>query len=140
MTPKNGIVETAEAGAKGAAALVPARSDGYIARFLASVPADVASTFSHAQLLAIKDFVINDRARQAVAIRWTIPLIWFRFFIVVLAGPERRSPERMAAERAARPILTWSNILVIAVFLVMLLTSLVGMNYALMMAPLLGVN
>ncbi len=140
MTPKNGIIETAEPGAKGAAALVPVDSDGFIARFLARVPADVAATFSQAQLVAIKDFVINDRARQAVDIRWTIPLIWFRFFIVVLAGPERRPPERRAAERAARPILTWSNAIVIAVFLVMLLTSLVGMKYALMMTPVPGVN
>ena len=140
MTPKNGIVETVEAGAKGAAALVPVGSEGFIKRFLASVPADVAQTFSQAQLLAIKDFMIDNRARQAVDIRWTFPLIWFRFFIVVLAGPERRSAERMAAERAARPILTWSNILVIVVFLVMLLTSLVGMNYGLMNSPVLGLN
>ena len=141
MTPKNGIVETAEPGAKGAAALVTVGSEGFIARFLASVPADVAPTFSQAQLLAIKDFVIGDRGRrQAVDIRWTIPLIWFRFFIVVLAGPERRSAERMAAERAARPILTWSNVIVIVVFLVMLMTSLVGMNYGLMNSPVLGVN
>ncbi len=141
MTPKNGIVETAEPGAKGATALVPVSSDGYIARFLASVPADVAPTFSQAQLLAIKDFVIDDRGRrQAVDIRWTIPLIWFRFFIVVLAGSERRSPARRAADRAARPILTWSNILVILIFLAMLFTSFLGMSYALMMAPVLGVN
>ena len=140
MTPKNGIVETAEPGAKGAAALVPVSSDGYIARFLASVPADVAPTFSQAQLLAIKDFVINNRYRQAVDIRWSVPLIWFRFFIVVLAGSERRSPQRRAADRAARPILTWSNILVILIFLAMLFTSFLGMSYALMMAPVLGVN
>ncbi len=140
MTPKNGIVETAEPGAKGADALVPVSSEGFITRFLARVPADVAPTFSMAQLLAIKDFIINDRVRHAVDIRWSIPLIWLRFFIVVLAGPERRPPERRAAERAARPILTWSNILVIAVFLVMLLTSLVGMNSALMMAPVPGLN
>ena len=140
MTPKNGIVETVEPGAKDAAALVPVSPDGYIARFHASVPADVAATFSQAQLLAIKDFVINDRVRHAVDIRWTIPLIWFRFFIVVLAGTERRPPERRAAERAARPILTWPNILVIVVFLAMLLTSFVGMHHALMMSPVLGVN
>ncbi len=140
MTPKNGIVETAEPGAKSAAALAPVRSEGFIARFLASVPADVASTFSQAQLVAIKDFMIDDRERLTVDIRWTIPLIWFRFFIAVLAGPERRSPERRAAERAARPILTWSNVIVIAVFLVMLLTSLVGMNHGLTMAPVPGVN
>ncbi len=139
MTPTNGSVETAEPGAKGAAALVPVIPDGYIARFLASVPAYVAPTFSQAQLLAIKDFVIDDRGRrQAVDIRWTIPLIWFRFFIVVLAGPERRSAERRAAERAARPILTWSNVIVIAVFLVMLLTSVVGMNYALSTGTIFG--
>ncbi len=45
-----------------------------------------------------------------------------------------------AADRAARPILTWSNILVILIFLAMLLTSFLGMSYALMMAPVLGVN
>ena len=140
MTPKNGIVETIEPGAKGAAALVPVSADGFISRFLSRVPADVAATFSQAQLLAIRDFVTNNRERQAVDIRWTIPLIWFRFFIVVVAGPERRSPRRLAAERAARPILTWSNVIVIAVFLAMLLTSMVGMNYALMMAPILGAN
>ena len=140
MTPKNGIVETIEPGAKGAAALVPVSADGFISRFLSRVPADVAATFSQAQLLAIRDFVTSNRERQAVDIRWTIPLIWFRFFIVVVAGPERRSAARLTAERAARPILTWSNVIVIAVFLAMLLTSLVGMNYALMMAPILGAN
>ena len=140
MTPKNGIVETAEPGAKDAAALVPVSAEGFISRFLARVPADVAPTFSQAQLLAIRDFVVDNRERQAVDIRWTIPLIWFRFFIVVVAGPERRSPRRLAAERAARPILTWSNVIVIAVFVAMLLTSFVGMNYALMMAPVLGVD
>lgn len=140
MTPKNGIVETAEPGAKGAAALVPVGSEGFIARFLAGVPADIAQTFSQAQLLAIKNFMIEDRERLAVDIRWTISLIWFRFFIVVLAGPERRSAERLAAERAARPVLTWPNVIVIAVFLVMLMTSLVGMKYALMMARVLGID
>ncbi len=140
MTPKNGIVETAEPGAKAAAAVVPVSADGFIARFLSRVPADVASTFSQAQLLAIRDFVIDNRERQAVDIRWSISLIGFRFFIAVLAGPERRSPGRLAAERAASPILTRSNVIVIAVFLVMLTTSFVGMHYALMMAPVLGVD
>ncbi len=140
MTPKNGIVETAEPGAKDAAALVPVGSEGFIARFLAGVPADVSSTFGQAQLLAIKEFVIDNRERHAVDIRWTISLIWFRFFIVVLAGPERRTPERLTAERAARPFLTWSNVIAIAVFLVMLTTSLVGMKYALMMAQVPGID
>ena len=140
MTPKNGIIETAEPGAKGAAALVPVSPDGFISRFLSRVPADVAATFSQAQLFAIRDFVTNNRDRQAVDIRWTIPLIWFRFFIVVLAGPERRSARRRAADKALRPLWTWSNAIVIAVFLVMLLTSLVGMKYALMVAQVPGVN
>ena len=139
MTPKNGILETIEPGAKDAA-VVPVSADGFIARFLSRVPADIAPTFSQAQLFAIRDFVINNRERQAVDIRWTISLIWFRFFIVVLAGPERRSAERRVTERAARPILTRSNILVIAVFLAMLKIFFVGMHYALMMAPILGAN
>ncbi len=134
MTPKNGIVETTRTGAMAASAHGPAGSDGFIARFLSQVPAPVAATFTETQLGAIKDFVINDRARQVLDIRWTIPLIWFRFYIVVVAGAERRSPRRIAAERAARPILTWSNVIVIAVLLVMLLT----MNYGLSMGKIFG--
>lgn len=138
MTPKNGLVETDTAGET---VIVPVNEDGIIARFLSSVPADVAPTFSQAQLLAIKDFVINKRSRQAVDIRWSVPLIWFRFFIVFLAGPERRPAGRRTADRAARPILTWSNIVVVLIFLAMLFTSLLGMSYALMVvAPALGVN
>ncbi len=138
MTPKNGLVETDTAGET---VIVPVNEDGIIARFLSSVPADVAPTFSQAQLLAIKDFVINKRSRQAVDIRWSVPLIWFRFFIVFLAGLERRPAGRRAADRAARPILTWSNIVVVLIFLAMLFTSLLGMSYALMVvAPALGMN
>ena len=138
MTPKNGMVETARTGAMAASADGPAGPGGFIARFLSQVPAPVAATFTETQLGAIKDFVVNDRERSAVDIRWTIPLIWFRFFIVVLAGPERRPAERLVAERAARPILTWSNILVIAVFLAMLLASFVGMNYGLSTGTIFG--
>ena len=140
MTPKNGIVETGEPGAKGAAALVPVGSDGLIKRFLSSVPAHLAASFTEAQLLAVKDFVINYRERPAIDIRWTIPFFWFRFFIVVIAGPERRSRARLATDKALRPLWTWGNAIVIAVFLAMLLTSFVGMKFALMTAPVLGVN
>lgn len=143
MTPKNGIIETGAPGAPGAkdaAAQASRDSEGFVKRFLAGVPADVATTFSQAQLQAIKNFMIDDRKRLAVDIRWTISLIWFRFFIVILAGRERRSDQRLAAERAARPFLTWSNVTAIAVFLVMLLISMLGMNYALMMAPVPGID
>ena len=132
MTPKNGLVQI---DAAGETSFVAVNEDGFIARFLASVPADVAPTFSQAQLLAIKDSIINNRPRQAVDIRWSVPLIWFRFFIVFLAGPERRPAVRRAADRAARPILTWSNIVVVLFFLAMLFTSLLGMSYALMALP-----
>ena len=51
-----------------------------------------------------------------------------------------RTGAMAASAQGARPILTWSNVIVIAVFLVMLLTSLVGMNHGLTMAPVPGVN
>ena len=140
MTPKNGIAETGKPGMKVADDLLPVNPDGLIARFLSGVPAHLAASFTEAQLSAVKDFVIDSRARQAVDIRWSIPFFWFRFFIVVLAGPERRSTQRLAADRALRPLWTWGNAIVIAVFLAMLCTSFVGMHYALRMSSVLGVN
>ena len=44
-----------------------------------------------------------------VDIRFSVPLIFKRFYLAVVAGPERRAPERVAAERRARSLVRLGN-------------------------------
>ena len=45
-----------------------------------------------------------------VDIRLSLPLLFKRFYFVVLGGPERRSAERRKTERARRPLLKLANL------------------------------
>jgi hypothetical protein len=62
------------------------------------------------------------RGSHPVNIRITLPSPWGRVFVLLLAGPERRSPDRRRAERARHPLATLGNILAMALF-----GSLVGL-------------
>ena len=44
-----------------------------------------------------------------VNIRITIPLLFRNYYMTLLIGPERRSPERRAIERQKHPLLTFGN-------------------------------
>ena len=54
--------------------------------------------------------------RHPLDIRITIPLFVRRYYITIVAGPERRSAERLARERKKHPLLTAANVLVMLVF------------------------
>ena len=60
----------------------------------------------------------RDRAweRHPVDIRISIPLLVARYYITIVAGPERRSPTRLASERKKHPLLTLANVLVMLLF------------------------
>ena len=45
-----------------------------------------------------------------VDIRFSLPLLRWRFFLCLKAGPERRAPRRLASERALHPICTVANL------------------------------
>ena len=47
-----------------------------------------------------------------VNIRLSVPLLFGRFYVTLLAGPERRSPERLSAERRKHPLWKAGNLLV----------------------------
>jgi len=55
----------------------------------------------------------GDRVWMAhpVDIRVSLPLPFGRYYLTLVAGPERRSAERLAAERGRRPVATLSNFL-----------------------------
>ncbi len=49
-----------------------------------------------------------------VNIRLSIPLIFGRYYVTIVAGKERRSGERMASERKKHPLMKLGNIAVLA--------------------------
>lgn len=55
----------------------------------------------------------GDRVWMAhpVDIRVSMPLPFGRYYLTLVAGPERRSAERRAQERARRPVTTMGNFL-----------------------------
>jgi hypothetical protein len=82
----------------------------------------MVDSFSDEQLEAMRLALINP-ARHQVNIRLSVPLLFKRFYFVVLAGPERRSKTRLKAERF--PLWTLPN----AIFLAMLLGSVLVTLY-----------
>ncbi len=100
-------------------------TDPFVAAFFSRIPAETARTFTDAQLDAVKmAFGARSWGSHAVDIRWSIPLISRRLYILFLAGQERRPLARLALERALRPFWTFANAVVITAFILMLLGAI----------------
>ncbi len=94
------------------------------------MPEDVARSFSETQLDTIERAL--DAARwqtHPVDIRLSVPLFWRRLYLVLLVGPERRSRDRRAVERARRPLRTVANVIVLAALSVLAVPMVVGLVY-----------
>jgi len=62
----------------------------------------------------------NDKAwtgDHALNLRFGVPLVGRRFYITLVAGRERRSPERRSAERLKHPLFTRRNVRTLSVIL-----------------------
>ena len=76
------------------------------------IPEDGRESFTETQRA-----ILADAARQCqfkthpVDIRFSLPLIFKRFYFVLLGGPERRSPERRYLDRQRLPLLKLANLL-----------------------------
>ena len=46
-----------------------------------------------------------------VNLRLSIPLLFKRYYVTIVAGEERRSPERLAEEREKHPLTTTANMI-----------------------------
>ncbi|MBE9111156.1 hypothetical protein IQ273_17260 [Nodosilinea sp. LEGE 07298] len=79
---------------------------------LARMAPEVAVTFSPAQVEALK--VALTPRRHPVNIRLSLPLGITRVYLVVLAGTELRSSDRLRQSAAQHPLWTPMNILVMA--------------------------
>ncbi len=50
--------------------------------------------------------------RHPVNLRLSIPLLFGRYYVTVVAGKERRAAERLVGERRKHPLLTLGNVIV----------------------------
>lgn len=94
-------------------------------RFLNHLPSDVASSFTTEQLMAIQSTL--QRQKHLIDIRCSIPLLWTKFYIVFLMGPERRSSARIRLERNQYPIWTTANILFLVGFISLSILLMFGL-------------
>jgi hypothetical protein len=77
--------------------------DPMLRRVLGRMPADVAQSLSDRQLNALNKAIATP-SQHSLDIRKTVPFFFQRFYIILLAGPEQRSPERL--QQSQRP---WSS-------------------------------
>lgn len=119
--PKNGHVHACAA----------ANGDPFVRHFFARIPAELADTFTAAQLDAVKlAFGARSRGAHAVDVRLSLPLLSRRFYVVLLAGKERRSRERRLLDRLLRPFWTYANAVVVVAFLLVLAGAAFATVYA----------
>lgn len=107
------------------------KADSAFDKFFAHIPPEITATFTDAQLNAIRRVLGSTSiwGGHAVNIRLSLPVPGRHFFFVLLAGWERRSSKRIRAERLNHKVWMPANIIVIAVFTILLLTSLFSVLY-----------
>ena len=80
---------------------------------------------------------------HAVNIRLSIPLVFRRFYVTIVAGPERRDRERLEAERARHPVYKLGNIVFLGysglIVLLALCAMIIGAS-ALLIGQLFEIN
>lgn len=86
--------------------------DASLEMLLDRIPPEVVDSFTPAQRAALWNATkpISWR-RHPVNIRLSFPIIGGRYFVTVVAGPERRSEERRVRERLMFPVRTAGNVL-----------------------------
>ena len=93
-------------------------------QLFAKIPPEITDTFTEEQLEAIKKaFSSRNWARHPLDLRVSVPIPGLRFYLVLLAGSERRSKQRLQYQRSVYPLWTPGNIVFLTGFLIILLTS-----------------
>lgn len=93
----------------------PYKGSALIDSLIHCLPADIRDSLSERQLKAFYDAAARIQwGEHPVNLRLSIPLIFRRFYMVLIAGPERRSRERLARERQRHPIWRPGNVAFLA--------------------------
>ena len=101
-------------------------------RLLGPMDPEVARSFTESQLRELERVLTApSSARLPVDIRISVPFLRRRFFITVLAGPERRSAERLREERAKHALWTFWNVCCFVFLLVLFVPTFIGLVHIL---------
>ena len=85
----------------------------------------------------------NWTSEHPVNIRLSIPLLFWRFYLVILAGKERRDSNRRAMERQQHPLLKRGNVVALgygAIIALLALGALVGAAVVILIRQLFEVQ
>ena len=86
--------------------------NGLFDALVARLPDDTRGSFTEVQLAALRVAARNCKwGDHAVDIRFSIPLLIRRFYMVLICGQERRSKARRAVESKRHPVRTLANVL-----------------------------
>ena len=97
-------------------------------RFLRSIDPEVRKSFTEEQLHELERSLAEpESSGTPVNIRLTIPILWRQFYMTFLAGPERRSKQRLNRERARHPLWTFANTCCLFFLLLFLVPALIGL-------------
>ena len=106
MAPDSGTIPRAQA-----------KDRRSIQSLLARMPRTVLDTFTEDQLDALAQAADQCRwGQHPTDIRLSIPFLGKRFYVVFVAGEERRSTQRRAEERTLRPLATTGNLFFLTAF------------------------
>lgn len=112
----------------------PHQSDPTISQLLGKLPAEMRDSFSDAQLLALK-IALGGRAwgQHAVDFRWTLKFWQWQYYLVVVAGRNRRTMS--ARERRLQEL---SLALFVSVFL--MFSTILGIFVVYIIKSALGID
>ncbi|WGV25704.1 hypothetical protein [Halotia branconii] len=100
------------------------KNDPIFEQLFAQISPEIKDTFTGDQIKSIKmAFGSNNITSHPVELRVSVPTSELRFYLVFLAGLERRSLQRLRDEKSLHPLWTPSNIIFLIGFLIVLLAS-----------------
>jgi len=96
-------------------------------RFLAALPPELAASFTPAQLMGVQRvFGLRHGGRHPLDFRRSVWTPFGRVYLVLLAGGERRAPERRSLERLLRGGLRAGDVLASASVACLMVLMLLG--------------
>ncbi len=94
---------------------VSAEGEGLYQALINRLPERARNGFSQEQLAALRDAARHCKwDSHPVDLRWSLPLLFKRYYLVVLAGPECRGEQRRMEEGRHHPRATLANFVFLA--------------------------
>lgn len=106
----------------------PVQRGTLLDRLLGPMDREVANSFTEAQLQELERVLVASSSRRLpMDLRITLPVLRRRYFLTVLAGPERRSAERLKQERAKHRLWTFANVCSLIFLLLLTIPAIIGL-------------